>query len=370
MKVGMFATFVTLMRGGGEVYAIHLSRELAQLGHEVTMVCGRSMFSRPLKAPHDGLFNIHMRWYLFELRELSKITPAPLARVLYGVSRRFHQWAVREDFGRWDIIHVGAVETAEIALRQRRKGQPIVLTLHGPVPSVDRDLLGQLDAVVSTGQRVSEQVSGEFGIPCRVIPIGVDLFLFRPFEKNRARARLRWGRGHHVLYVGRLIPIKNLETLLMAFKTMVSALPETVLILVGDGVLRSSLEKLAARLDIRDRVRFVGALPQHELVWYYTAADLLILPSHYESFGQVVLEGLACECPVILSDGVTEIVRIFPEIPTFRRDDPYELARLMLKTLRNGQPPIPQDRLAKFTWPEVARQYNDLYVKCLQRVTR
>lgn len=367
MTIGMFGTFVALMRGGGEQYALCLSRELVRLGHRITLVCGRSPLRRPLTIPGADLFDVRFRPYLFEVREASRYGPAWLRRGLYGISRRFHQWAVRHDFAGWDVIHVGTVETAAAALRRRHPRQPVVLTLHGPVPAVDRELLAALDAVVPTGDRVAEQVRGELGVACRVIPAGLDLPAFTPMDRERARARLGWHGGPHVLFVGRLLPIKNLETLLAAFPALVASVPGVRLTIVGDGISRRGLEALARRLRIRDGVTFEGAQSQDALPLYYNAADLLVLPSHYESFGQVVLEALACGCPVLVSDGVTEVMRRFPEVPVFPKDDTAALAGAVLEHLKHAPPTVARERLRPFDWPEIARQYAGLYEELLAR---
>jgi glycosyltransferase involved in cell wall biosynthesis len=333
----------------------------------VTLVCGRSFFRRPLPVPDSHLFEVRLRPYLFEMRELSRLASPRVARWLYGVSRRFHQWAIRQDFAGCDVIHAGTVETAAAALRRRRPGQPIVLTLHGPVPPVDRELLATLDAVVATGKRVAEQVSRELGIACHVIPAGLDLPRFLPADREEARARLGWPGGPHLLFVGRLLPIKNLETLLAGFRALVASVPRAMLTLVGDGISRRGLEALATRLGIRERVRFEGGQSQDRLPLYYNAANLLLLPSHYESFGQVVLEAFACGCPVIVSSGVTEIIRRFPEVPVFPKDDPGALTERMLHGLKDPPSPVPRELLRPFDWPEIARQYASLYDELLQR---
>jgi glycosyltransferase involved in cell wall biosynthesis len=367
VTIGMFGTFVTLMRGGGEQYALCLSRELVRLGHSVTLICGRSFLRRPLSIPDSHLFGIRIRPYLFEIREMSRFGPRLLGRVLYGLSRRFHQWAIRNDFSEWDVIHVGTVETAQAAIRRRQPRQPIVLTLHGPVPPVDRELLASLDAVVPTGHRVAEQVSRELGVSCIVIPAGLDLPKFSPMDRTEARRRLGWSEAPQILFVGRLIPIKNLEVLLKGFCALLRALPEARLTLVGAGVLRGRLEALADRLGIHHRVWFEGALSQDMLPWYYNAADLFILPSHYESFGQVALEAFACECPVIVSDGVTEIVTRFPETRVFPKDEPQALAEVMIRTLEKRPPPVPREQLRPFDWPEIGRQYINLYSELIRK---
>ncbi len=101
------------------------------------------------------------------------------------------------------------------------------------------------------------------------------------------------------LGVGRLAREKNQGFLLSAFSHIARSLPDARLVLVGDGDERPRLERLAKRLGIRDRVRFVGAVPHEGVGDYYLAADLFLFPSTSETQGIVVLEALAAGLPVV-----------------------------------------------------------------------
>ena len=99
-----------------------------------------------------------------------------------------------------------------------------------------------------------------------------------------------------VLFVGRLIPAKNLERLLAAFASVDE---RAVLVLVGDGVERAKLEKQAAGSS---RIHFLGILSGADLMAWYNLADVLALPSIQEAFGAVVNEALVAGCPVAVSN--------------------------------------------------------------------
>jgi glycosyltransferase involved in cell wall biosynthesis len=158
--------------------------------------------------------------------------------------------------------------------------------------------------------------------------------LARASERARGqRAALRQSLHLHsgplLLYVGRLVPAKGLDTLLRAFHRIrqqhssheqqirspsedaegtssldPSARPVPQLLLVGDGEQRCELGALAAQLGISDHIRFAGSRPWDELPAFYAAADLLVLPSRFEPWGAVVNEAIACGLPVIVSDQV------------------------------------------------------------------
>ena len=140
-----------------------------------------------------------------------------------------------------------------------------------------------------------------------VIPCGVDTELFVPGDPAAARAALGLDDRPRLLYVGRIAPIKGLETLLDGMARLRAGGSPAQLCIVGgdtdeplnghEGELRARL----SRLDLGDTVTFVGAQPQDRLRTWYVAADATVLPSYYESFGMVALEAMACGSPVIAS---------------------------------------------------------------------
>lgn len=150
-----------------------------------------------------------------------------------------------------------------------------------------------------------------------VVPCGVDTELFIPGIAREARAVLGIGDGALILYVGRLAPIKGLETLLDAVARLARHGRPARLVVVGgeadeqrDGH-EAGLRQRIAALGISDLVAFVGAQPQETLRTHYVAADVTVLPSHYESFGMVALEAMACASPVVASrvGGLTATLR-------------------------------------------------------------
>jgi glycosyltransferase involved in cell wall biosynthesis len=135
-------------------------------------------------------------------------------------------------------------------------------------------------------------------------------------RQGELRAQLNLGPGPVVLYVGRLAPVKGLETLLKAFAEVrrrcpltPSALPQ--LLLVGEGEQRGELEALTAALGLGSDaegegggIRFAGSQQWKELPRFYGLADLFVLPSTFEPWGAVVHEAMACGLPVVVSDRV------------------------------------------------------------------
>lgn len=149
-----------------------------------------------------------------------------------------------------------------------------------------------------------------------VVPPGVDLNRFKPMSQSKARDHIGVPRNHQmILFVGRIQPLKGIDILLKALTRVrkrepVLAQNICVAIIGGDPNPDSEIEQaefkrldsLRADLGISDLVTFLGGKDQDTLVYYYSAAEMVIMPSHYESFGMVALEAMACGTPVIASD--------------------------------------------------------------------
>ena len=144
-----------------------------------------------------------------------------------------------------------------------------------------------------------------------IVPPGVDLKRFELIPRVVARRRLELPFGQRlILFVGRIEPLKGVDTLLQATSLLRAQHPEAmenvqVAIIGGnpdspDEAL-TALQKMHAELGLQDTVQFLGAKDQSLLPTYYAAADMVIMPSHYESFGMVALEAMAMGTPVIAS---------------------------------------------------------------------
>ncbi len=147
-----------------------------------------------------------------------------------------------------------------------------------------------------------------------VIPCGVDTELFQPMPRATAKDLLELPSDPLLVYVGRLQPIKGLETLLEAMTLVMRA---TRLMVIGgdadepENGHAAYLRERVSALALAERVRFLGAQPQRRLQLFYAAADATVMPSYYESFGMVALEAMACGSPVVASrvGGLTTTVQ-------------------------------------------------------------
>jgi glycosyltransferase involved in cell wall biosynthesis len=178
-----------------------------------------------------------------------------------------------------------------------------------------RETLGRADLVYGVGQGICDRLRA-VGVPTervRLLERGVDRNVFFPAARDTARAALDLPEHRPVLlWVGRMVPVKGLDVLFDALEDPGLGSSQPLLVLVGEGPLRASLESRAAAMRNSDTVRFVGSVPHSELPRWYAAADLLVLPSRSEGVPNVLLEGLACSRRFVASD-VGSIAAIAPE---------------------------------------------------------
>jgi D-inositol-3-phosphate glycosyltransferase len=142
----------------------------------------------------------------------------------------------------------------------------------------------------------------------------VDLDRFSPTTREIAREAVGIPVDHkNILYAGRIEPLKGIDTLLLAMALIHRFNPEVVdnicvSIIGGDpwnddaDEEMSRLQEMRKELNVTDIVTFLGAKDQDELPNYYAAAEMVVMPSHYESFGMVALEAMAMGTPVIASE--------------------------------------------------------------------
>jgi glycosyltransferase involved in cell wall biosynthesis len=188
-------------------------------------------------------------------------------------------------------------------------------------------------------------------------------------------SKLKLSGSPKILYVGRLDPIKNIETLIYAFAEIRKEFPLAKLYLVGDGKGSDNLKKLAVSLGVQENISFEGFVkPGREVLSYYKSCDLFVLPSKKENFPITILEAMASKIPVILSDisgGPRELVKHKENGLLFEPGNPHELASMIALLARN------QELCKKFvetsylrikenySWENIGERYYALCVRLL-----
>lgn len=292
MKIGIicYPTF-----GGSGVVATELAHGLAERGHEIHLVS---------YAPPVRLEVLDERICHHEV----EVSSYPLFRYPpYSLALASRLADIAEEVG-LDLIHAHyAIPHALAALLVRDVVHPrrlaVVTTLHGTdITIVGRDpayarimrhAISRSDAVTSVSEYLREKTCRIFGANCPivVIPNFVDAERFRPCVELRKRAR-SVSQGEYVLiHVGNFRPVKRAMKVIEAFAHVARSVP-ACLLMVGDGPERAVCEARVQRLHLQNRVRFLGV--QAGIERLLPRADLLLLPSEYESFGLAALEAMAC----------------------------------------------------------------------------
>ena len=144
-----------------------------------------------------------------------------------------------------------------------------------------------------------------------VIPTPVDLEKFKAFEPEKVKQiKDDYFNKKIILYAGRLVKVKNLPLLLKAVAMIRNSKHNIILLIIGEGGEKAKLKRKVRRLEIEDVVVFISFAPQKDLVNYYHAADVFVLPSFSESLGKVLIEAGAAGCPVVSTEttGARDIV--------------------------------------------------------------
>lgn len=376
--------------GGMNVYVRETGLELARLGHPVDIFTRDDGSMPPVQSPAPGLRVIALPAgprARVEKEEQIALLPEFLAAL-----RRFRQrdgqryelvhshywlsgWSGRHVQRLWDLPHVTMFHTLGEVKRRARVAE------HEPERriEVERVIATTADRVVAASSHEKGLLMRLYGAADRrvsVIPCGVDLERFTPRDRAAARAAIGLPlEGQVVLFVGRLEPLKGVELLIDAVAELEDSAP-TLLIVGGDERAESyiaGLKRQAAARGIGGRVRFAGAVAQEQLPAYYSAADLCVVPSSYESFGLVALEAMACGAPVIASrvGGLTGTVRDGESgflIP-WRCPQPFsDKIDLLLgnEPLRRSFSQAARAQAAGFRWSAVAAQLSALYAQVIE----
>lgn len=251
---------------------------------------------------------------------------------------------------------------------------------------VEKAVLETAECIVATSPQEQEHmrslVSTKGNID--IIPCGTDIRRFGSVDKQQARAQLGIDpEALMVFYVGRFDPRKGIETLVRAVGQSKLRGHKNLKLVIGggsrpgqsDGIERDRIEGIVAELGMSDFTIFPGRLSDDILPAYYAAADVCVVPSHYEPFGLVAIEAMASNTPVVASDVGGLQFTVVPE-ETGLLAPPKDEAAFAVAIDRILSNPDWQNQLGKqararveekFSWDGVAHQLSDLYGNLLEK---
>jgi glycosyltransferase involved in cell wall biosynthesis len=304
--------------GGQNVYVAELARCLGEKGHHVDVFTRRDSSFLPTVVP------------LAERVRVVNLTAGPVENVpkddLFSFMSEFRDAFYRfasEEPAAYDLVHANFWMSGWVACEARKDlGLPFVQTFHALGETKKREqgdadtspperratelrILEEVDLVLATCPAEIEELTTLYDAdPSRlaIVPCGVDQQMFRPVDRKEARGTLGLPDEPTVVYVGRLVPRKGVDTLVEAF-ALLSRHLDTRLVIVGGepggSPEAARLSTFAGKLGVAERVAFAGSRPQQELRHYYGAADAVVSVPHYEPFGMTPLEAMSCGLPVV-----------------------------------------------------------------------
>jgi len=253
---------------------------------------------------------------------------------------------------------------------------------------VEGEIAQQADLLIASTEEEGVDLVNLYGAdPERVyvVPPGVDLAMFQPIDRAEARGKIGYGPGRLLLFVGRLERLKGVEVAIRALALLRDRAHDDVRLLIlgedsgedgkeGEESEKSRLRSVAVAAGVRDRVDFLGSVAHHELPYFYSAADVLVMPSYSESFGLVGLEAQACGRPVVGSDvtGLRSVIRDQVSGYLIASHDPAAYAERIGRLLDDPEMAQQMGRRGRllaqrFSWTRTADRLQMLFDRVVER---
>jgi glycogen synthase len=375
-----------LVVGGLGRHVEALARELAGQGHDVRVVT-RGDAAGPSTEVRDGvrvvraaLDPLAIDFTTETLLSWSQASEHALVRAALPLVRRWrpdvvhaHDWLVAQTAVTLaDVTRAPLVTTLHATEAGRHMGwlpRPLNRAIH----SVESWLARQSALVVTCSMTMHDEATRLFELPAervRVIPNGIDATRWRASAGATAAARARLaGDAPLLVYAGRLVHEKGVQTLLRAVRPLREAHPGLQLAVAGSGVHEPALRELARRLRIARAVRWLGFVPEVELPAVLGAADVAVVPSLYEPFGIVALEAAAAGAPLAVAEtgGLRDLASAGVAAASFPAGDTDALVsavgKLLVDPVAARRAAVRAARLVRrgYTWHAVATRTAEVY---------
>jgi glycogen(starch) synthase len=254
-------------------------------------------------ATWDSLMNVNMQ--------------KETAALISGLGRQVdvvhaHDWLVANAaLGLKNIFRIPLVATMHSTEIGRRNG--LRTDYERMIHQTENWLAYESWRIICCSRYMSEHVKWAYGLPqdrVMIIPNGVDANVYaKEFDKAEFRKKFALPEEKIVLYVGRLVYEKGVQTLVSAIPKILSRV-NAKFVVVGDGGMKESLTRQVANMRLSHKTTFTGFLDEETLTRLYQIADVCVVPSLYEPFGITALEAMAAKTPVVVSNtgGLSEIV--------------------------------------------------------------
>ena len=361
--------------GGMNVLVLELSKSLAKLGFNL------DIFTRSQGSLDPFQVNLAKNLKLFHLPAGPKksLSKKATLKLIPQYSKNLSIFINKNNL-KYDYIHSHYYQSGLIGLNLKKlfPDTPHITTFHTlaliknlvarnkneqSLPQrikAEQKLANQVDQIIAPSPSESHYLQYLYQAdPAKItlIPPGIDSKIFKPLSKLTAKKHIKAHKTHKIiLFVGRLEPLKGLDSLVYAIKILTTKHPQAKICLwvVGadssqDSKELAKIKNLKKLLHLPSSVKCIGQKQQKDLPFYYNAAELVVMPSHYESFGMVALESLACNTPVIITNaaGISSLVSQIKKSLITSSNHPLALAEKIETILFNPQKPKPDFRRTK-----------------------
>jgi glycosyltransferase involved in cell wall biosynthesis len=293
---------------------------VAPVNYHTMLLCGirnKKFNNIQYQEIFDGIFVYHPRY--FTMPRILKFSDGLF--YYFSLKKLFERIIKVENIDLLDFHWVFPDAFAGLKLSKKFR-KPIVVTIrgdrsiayheHGFRKQMVINVLQSVDHVIAVSNELKEKVVREYGVKennITVIQNGLDTHKFPAIDKSKARMNLGLPLNKKIiLSLSRLSIEKGLEYLLRGLGILNSEHVE--LMVVGKGPLEKKLKTLSHRLNISDKVRFIGEVAHEETYKWYNAADVYCLPSLWEGCPNSIIESLACGTPVLATQvgGIPDLV--------------------------------------------------------------
>jgi glycogen(starch) synthase len=373
MKIGTLTwEFPPRVVGGIARHCEGLAKALVQLNHDVHLFT----LDFPGSPKYEEIDGIKVYRASTELGHPNFLTWVLMFN--HFLSKRMADITRKVDF---DVMHVHDWLAAFSGISFKHYlNKPMVLTVHSTevgraqgLHSPDSFAINGIEwwatyesnRVIVCSNSMKDEICNHFNIPAEkvdVIPNAIDDTKYHASaERGLVRQRFGVGWGEKlVLCVGRLVPQKGIEYFIRAIPKIAKRFPEAKYVIVGEGWSRDILEAEARASGYTHKIRFTGFASDQDVINLMSSADVLVVPSIYEPFGIVALEGMATGVPVVASqvDGLAEIIEsIAWGVERVLSD--YDHAKWMIENAK--------EKLHKaYSWEAVAMKTVEVYKKVVE----
>lgn len=367
MKIGLVCPYNLFKGGGVQECVFAMQRELSKRGHQVVILTPQARSSAEvlpsyvrvlgtatdMKSPFHTTAQVSVS---LDMRQLDELLQTEQFDLLH-----FHEpWVpllARQILGRSDARNVATFHA-------KLPDTVMSKTIEKVITPYTRSVLKHLDSLTAVSDAAAEYVRGLTDRNVQIIPNGIEVQRFRTLQAKPTQT---------ILFIGRLEKRKGVKYLLQAYAEIHQKLPQTQLVIAGDGPDKQKLKELRDELGLK-KVRFTGFVSEDEKMRLLGQAGVFCSPAEYgESFGIVLLEAMAAGVPIVAGDnpGYASVMQGRGTLSLVDPRDTANFARrleLLLtdRTLRRAMLDWADTYVEQFDYPTVVDKYEQLYERVLK----